>query len=37
MFEMVQALAELASLQGTYPGMQLSPLAHVADVHETWL
>jgi hypothetical protein len=36
-FEVVQALAELASLQGTYPDVQLSALAHVADVHGIWV
>jgi hypothetical protein len=36
-FKVLQALAELAALQGTYPGLQLSALAHVADVHGVWL
>jgi len=35
--EVVQALAELAALQGIYPGVQLSALAHVADTHGVWV
>jgi hypothetical protein len=36
-FEVVDALAELSTLQGLYPGVQLSALAHVADVHGVWV
>jgi hypothetical protein len=36
-FPVVQALSELASLQGLYPGVQLSALAHIADAHGVWV